>query len=177
MEYYEFTEEDLRSNKNGFLSPRQKQQMDAMAGSIRSSAKSGVWVILGFMFLGLCIMLVLFLQTLDAQRLKTLGPQMAVGLCFTVFAVLGMIALSLFLSRRQADKLKSVQVLSVEGVVRHDSEYSTQSAFRSYYVYFGKKRFAHADDVSQVFPAGAKYRVYYCKAGTLEFILSFEKVA
>jgi len=177
MEPFDFTEVELNSNKNGFLSPRQKERLTAMAHGIRSSSKSGVWIILGFMFLGLCIIGALFLQNVDLKRLQILGPQILVGLGFTVLAVLGMIALSLFLSNRQSARLESAQVLSVEGIVQHDSEYSIQSSFTSYYVYFGKKRFACADDMSATFPEGAKFRVYYCKAGQIELIMSFERLA
>ncbi len=177
MTKFDFTEEELKLNRNGVLSQKQKQRMVAMAHGIRSSSKSGVWIILGFMFLGLCIMLAMFLQTMDSRTLQTLVPQMLGGLCFTVFAVLAMIALSLFVSSRQAAKLEAAQALSVEGVVWHDSSYSQQGGFTSYYVYFGKKRFAYADDMSHVFPEGAKFRVYYCKAGVVEFILSHEKLS
>jgi len=177
MENFEFTEAELKSNKKGMLSPRQKDQLNAMAHGIRRSSKSGVWIILGFMFLGLSIIGALFLQDFDIKRLQILGPQILVGLGFTVFAVLGMIALSLFLSNRQSAKLESAQVLAVEGVVQHDSEYSMESSFTSYYVYFGKKRFAYADDMSSTFPEGARFRVYYCKAGQIELIMSFERLA
>ncbi|MCE9647700.1 MAG: DUF3592 domain-containing protein [Chloroflexi bacterium] len=174
---FEFTEEELKSNRNGFLSPRQKELLSTMAGSVRGSSKNGVWVILGFMMLGLCILLALFLPTLNARNLQTLGPQMAAGLCFTVLAVLAMIVLSLFISNRLAARLESAEVLTAEGIVRHDSSYSSQAGFTSYYVYFGKKRFAFADDMNSVFPDGARLRVYYTKAGQIELIMSFEKLA
>ncbi len=177
MNYFEFTEDELKSNKNGILSPRQKETLNTMAYAVRKSSKSGVWIILGFSGLGLCILLAMFLSTMDARRLQTLGPQMAVGLCFTVFAILALIALSLFISNRNAAKLESAQVLSVEGIVKHDSSYSDSGSFTSYYVYFGKKYFAYTDDMSHIFPEGAKFRVYYSKAGQIELIMSFEKIS
>ncbi len=177
MQKFDFTQEELNSNKNGVLSPRQKDGLNAMAYGIRKSSRNGVWIILGFMFLGLCIMAAMFLKDLDLKRLQILGPQLAGLFCLSVFAVLGMIALSLFVSNRQAAKLESAQVFSVEGVVRHDSEYSTQSSFKSYYVYFDKKRFAYADDMSHIFPEGARFRVYYVKVGQIEFIMSYERLS
>jgi len=176
MPRFEFSDEELNSNRNGFLSARQREMTAALAQGIRSSSRSGVWVILGFMLLGLCIIGALALQSFDARRMATLGPQYILGLCVTVVAVFGMIALSLFLSNRQADKLAVAQVLAVEGVVRHDSD-SSSSGFTSHYVYFGQKRFAYGDDLSNIFPEGARFRVYYCKAGRMEMILSFERLS
>ena len=177
MTKFDFTEEELQSNKKGILSPRQKGWLDAMAGAARKDTKNGVWIILGFSALGLCIIIPLNMQGLDARSLQTLGPQLLAGLCLIVVAVLAMIALIFFVSRRQAAKLESAQLLSVEGVVRHDSSYSEQGGFTSYYVYFGKKRFAYADDLSHIFPEGAKFRVYYSKAGQTELIMSYEKLS
>ncbi|MEK6750927.1 MAG: hypothetical protein AABZ00_01575 [Chloroflexota bacterium] len=177
MTKFDFTEEEVQLNKKGILSPRQKGVIKAMAHGIRSSSKSGVWIILGFMFLGLCIMMAMFLQTMDSRTLQTLGPQMAAGLCFTVVSVLAMVALMVFISRRQAAKLEVAQVLSSEGVISHDSDYSSSGSFRTYYVYFGKKRFSFPDDMSRVFPEGSKFRIYYCKVGQIELIMSFERLA
>ena len=114
---------------------------------------------------------------MDARNLRALGPQMAIGLCFTVFAVFVITALGIFYSRRQAAKLEVAPLLSAEGVIRHDSSYSSESGFTSYYVYFGKKRFSFADEMNRVFPEGAKFRVYYCKVGQIELIMSFERLA
>jgi hypothetical protein len=102
---------------------------------------------------------------------------MAVGLCFSVFAVFVFTVLSNFLSRRQAAKLEEAPLLSAEGVISHDSDYSSNSGITSHYVYFGKKRIVFPDDMSRVFPEGATFRVYYCKVGQIELIMSFERLA
>ena len=177
MTSFDFTEEEVQLNKNGILSSRQKEVLKATAGGIRASSKGGIWVILFFVVLGLCIIVATFMQGVDARRLQTLGPQMAIGLCFTVFAVFVITALSVLYSRQQAAKLEVAQLLSVEGIISHDSNYSMESGFTSYYVYFGKKRFSFADDMSGIFPEGAKFRIYYCKVGQIELIMSFEKLS
>jgi hypothetical protein len=61
MTKFDFTVEELESIKKGVLSPRQKQVLKATAHGIRASSKSGVWVILFFLALGLCITLAVFL--------------------------------------------------------------------------------------------------------------------
>jgi hypothetical protein len=174
---FDFTVEELESNKKGVLSPRQKQVLIATAHGIRASWKSGVWVILFFLALGSCIILAMFIQSMDARNFRALALQMAAGLCFAVFAVFVIIVLGIFLSRRQAAKLEAAQLFSAEGVIRHDSSYSDQGGFKSYYVYFGKKRFSFPDDMSRVFPEGAEFRIYYCKVGQIELIMSFERLA
>jgi hypothetical protein len=176
MTNFDFTEEELQSNKKDVLSPRQKQVLKSMAHGMRASSKNGIWIILFFLALGLCITLAVFLQGMDARSLRTLAPQMAMGLCFTVFAVFVITTLSIFYSRRQAAKLEVASLLSAEGMIRHDSSYSEQGGFTSYYVYFGKKRFSFADEMNRVFPEGAKFRVYYCKVGQIELIMSFERL-
>ncbi|MFN8411918.1 MAG: hypothetical protein U0Z26_05980 [Anaerolineales bacterium] len=176
MRYFDFTEEELNSNRNGFFSPKQKEMFATMAAASRQHPRSGVWVILGFAGLGTCILLALFLTTANARTLQTLGPQILVGLGFAFVAIFVMIALMFFLSNRQAALFEEAQLFSVEGVVRHDSSYSEQGGFKSYYVYFDKKRFAYADDLSKVFPEGKRFRVYYGKAGKVELIMSYEKL-
>jgi hypothetical protein len=152
---FDFTEEEVQLNKKGILSQRQKGVLKAMAHGIRGSSKSGVWLILGFMVLGLGIIIPLNLQGLNERSLPVLGPQLVAGLCFTVFAIFAVIALSLFTSRRQAAKLEVAPVLSAEGVISHDSDYSSSGSFRTYYVYFGKKRFSFPDEMERVFPEGS----------------------
>jgi hypothetical protein len=174
---FDFTEAEVQLNKKGVLSPRQKQVLKSTAHGMRASWKSGIWIIFFFLALGLCITIGVFLQGMDARNLRVLGPQMAIGLCFAVFAVFVITALGIFISRRQAAKLEVAPLLSAEGIIRHDSSYSVESGFKSYYVYFGNKRFSFPDDMSHVFPAGATFRVYYCKVGQIELIMSFERLA
>jgi hypothetical protein len=173
----DFTEEELKLNKNGILSPKQKGMIKAMARGIRSSSKSGVWLVLGFMVLGLSIIIPLNLQGLNERSLPILGPQLVVGLCLSVFAIFAVIAFMLFNSRRQAGKWEAAPVLSAEGIISHDSDYAPSAGFRSYYVYFGKKRFSFPSEMERVFPAGSTFRIYYCKVGQIELIMSFERLA
>ncbi len=174
---FDFTEEELKLNKNGILSPKQKGMIKAMAHSIRSSSKSGVWLVLGFMVLGLSIIIPLNLQGLNERTMPTLGPQLAVGLCFTIFSILAVIVFMLFNSRRQAAKWEVAPVLSAEGIISHDSDYAPSAGFRSYYVYFGKKRFSFPNEMNRTFPEGSTFRIYYCKVGQIELIMSFERIS
>ena len=174
---FDFSKEELQLNKKGALSQRQKGVLKSMARGIRSSSKSGVWVIFGFMVLGLGIIIPLNLQGLNERSLPIVGPQLVAGLCFSVFAIFAVIVFMLFNSRRQAAKWETAPVLSAEGVISHDSDYAPSAGFRSYYVYFGKKRFSFPDEMEGVFPEGSTFRIYYCKVGQVELIMSFERLA
>ena len=62
---FEFTEEDLKINKRGQLSPSQKEWLKMVGkGGVRVQGFN-VWIAIGFMFLGLCLILALFLQNRD----------------------------------------------------------------------------------------------------------------
>lgn len=173
---FDFTEEEVQLNKKGIFSPRQKAVCKAMADGMRSSARGGIWIILGFSALGLFIILGLQAQTLNERNFQTLGPQMLFIFCLGVGIALGVIALMLFTSHRQAARIESAPLLSAEGIISHDSDYAPSAGFRSYYVYFGKKRFSFPNDMTRVFPNGSRYRIYYCKAGQIELIMSFERL-
>ncbi|MFN8382004.1 MAG: hypothetical protein U0V02_08700 [Anaerolineales bacterium] len=177
MTKFDFTEEELQLNKRGILSERQKQVLKSMAGSMRSSWKSGIWLILFFLVLGTCITGAVFMQGIDVQKLRVLGPQMLAGLCFGVAAIFVIVSVSIFFSFRQAAKLEVAPVLSAEGVISHDSDYAPSAGFRSYYVYFGKKRFSFPDEMEHTFPKGSKFCIYYGKVGQIELIMSFERLA
>lgn len=177
MTKFDFSEEELQLNKKGVLSARQKGVLKATAGSLRSSWKGGIWVILFFLGLGTCIMSALFLQGMDKEKLRVMGPQILIGLCLTVLAVLAITAFGIFISYRQAAKLESAPVLAAEGAISHGRDYSANSGITSYYVYCGKKRFSFPSDMGRTFSEGATFRIYYCKVGQIELIMSFEKIA
>ena len=66
---------------------------------------------------------------------------------------------------------------SASGNIRFDRDSSGESGIASYYVFVGKKRFTFGDEMSLVFKEGEKYKVYYCKSGIYEFVLSLEQVS
>ena len=177
MTKFEFTAEEVQLNRRGILSDRQKQVQKAMSGGMRGSSRTGLWVILGFSVLGLCIIVPMNMQMLNEQNIQALGPQIFAGLCFAVFAIFAVAIFMFFNTRRVAAKIENAPVLSAEGVISHGSDYAPSAGFRSYYVYFGKKRFSFPDDMSRTFPEGATFRIYYCKVGQIELIMSFERIS
>ncbi|NWF63496.1 MAG: hypothetical protein HXY38_04240, partial [Chloroflexi bacterium] len=57
LTFYEFTDEELQSNRRGFITPRQKQWVQGMAKGIRASQRGGFPIIIFFMILGFGLIL------------------------------------------------------------------------------------------------------------------------
>lgn len=173
---FEFTEEDLKFNQRGQISPRQKEWLKGVARGARSFSWTGAVIIIGFMFLGLCIILGLSLQNVDSRAALFSNPVNLLMFPVIVLVIVGIIILSIALAYWNANRLENATLLSVSGNTRFDESYSSKSSTRSYYVFVGKKRFTFGDDMSRTFKEGTKYKVYYCKPGMYEFVMSYEKM-
>jgi hypothetical protein len=176
LNIYEFTREDLKSNKHGFITAGQKAWLESMASGVVRSARGNFPIGIGFALFGVCLILALFLQNEDTRALLFSGPDLFIVLILALLAVTGMMSLGIFISKRQAEKLLNAQLKSVQGVVSFDQSYSSSSSTTTYYLEFGKTRLAFGDDPSSLFKEGEKYRVFYCKAGVFEMILSYEQM-
>lgn len=173
---FEFNEDDLRSNKRGQLSQRQRDWLkDIGRGAVRVQ-KGNVGIVVFFMFLGVCIMLGLYLSNEDARAALFSNPVYLLSFPIIVLFVLGVYALSILLARWNADKLNNAVLSSVSGTVRFDEDSSGKSGITTYFVIVGRKKFKFAEEMSSVFKEGEEYKVYYCKAGMYEFVMSYEQL-
>lgn len=71
---FEFTEEDLKANKRGQLSPSQREWLKGIAGGVRRLSRTNVWIGIGFLFFGVCLMLTLYLQNERSRAALGQGP-------------------------------------------------------------------------------------------------------
>lgn len=173
---FEFTEEDLKANKRGQLSQSQKEWLEGVGqGGIRLQGFN-VWIAVGFMFFGLCLILALFLQNEDSRAALFANPLNLLIFPIMIVVIVSILVLSLLLARWNANKLQNATLSSVSGSVRFDQDYSSKSNIATYYVIVGRKKFKFADDMSHTFKEGEKYRFYYCKAGMYEFVMSYENL-
>jgi len=172
---FEFTNEDLKHNKSGKLSPSQREWLKMLARGTRSFSWKGALITIGFALLGLCFILVLFLQNEDSRAALLSDPRQVMILALLIPLILGILALAIFLNSRNANKLENAVLSSVSGEVHFDSSYSSKSNITTYYVIVGNKKFKFGYDMSSVFIEGKKYKLYYCKAGLYEFVMSYEK--
>ncbi len=173
---YEFTEADLKFNQRGQLSPSQKEWLKMIGQGGIKVQRFNVWIAVGFMFLGLCITLGLYLSNEDSRAALFANPLNLLVFPVIILMVLAILVLSILLARWNANKLGNAVLSSVIGNVRFDRDYSSKSSITTYYVVVDKKKFKFADDMSAVFKEGQKYKFYYCKAGMYEFVMSHEKI-
>ena len=145
-----------------------------VAHGVRSFSWRSAFITIGFTFLGLCIVITLYLQNERSRAALFSNPLNLIMFPIIVLIILGILALAIFLNHRNANRLENSVISSVSGTVRFDQDSSGQSGITSYYVFVGKKRFNLGDDMSAVFKEAEKYKVYYCKAGVYEFVMSYE---
>jgi hypothetical protein len=153
---FEFTAEDLKANKCGQLSPSQKGWLKSIARGARSFSWRNSFIAIGFVFLGLCIVLGLSLQNERSRAALFSNPMNLIVLIGIVPLILGILALVVFLNHRSANKLENSILSSVSGPVRLDYDSSDESGITSYYVFVDKKRFTFGDEMSGVFKEGGK---------------------
>ena len=174
MNLFDFTDEELKLNKRGQVSPRQREWLNMTARGIRSSSWTSVYVTVSFMFLGLCIILALYLQNEDSRTALFANPLNVLVFPATIVAVAAILAFGIWLARRISQRLMNAQIQTAQGKIRLDEE--SGEGGTAYYVFVGKKKFAFGEDMSRVFKDGEKYKVYYCKAGVFEMVLSQEQL-
>ncbi len=172
---YEFTEADLRSNQRGFLTHGQRELLRMTARGVRASSMTSVYVIVGFMIFGMCLILALYLQNEDTRAALFSNPLNLLVFPAIILVIALVLVFVVLFARWVSNRLLNAQLQVAEGKIRHDQEYSSNAGFTSYYVHVGKKRFGFADDMSHAFKEGEKYRVYYVKASAYELIMSYEK--
>ena len=176
MNIFDFTEEGLKLNKRRQISPRQKEMLQMTARGIRIFSWKNALIAVGFLFLGLCIILGMFLQNEDSRAALFPNPLNLLVFPATIMAVTGILAFSVWLASRISERLMNAQLQAAEGTIRLDEENGGESGITSYYVFIGEKKFAFSEDMSGVFNEGEKYKVYYCKSGVYELVLSLERV-
>ena len=173
MNLFDFNEEDLKLNRQGKVSSRQREWLNNTARGIRSMSGMNVTIAVGFMFFGLCLILGLYLQNEDTRAALFANPLNLLVFPATILVVAVILTLSILYMRRLASRLAGAQIQTAQGKVRLDEEHGEGGT--AYYVFVGKKKFAFAEDMSRVFRDGEKFKIYYCKSGVYEMVLSYEK--
>jgi len=147
-----------------------------IARGSRKSSWTTSFLAIGFVFIGLCVVLALFLQNESSRTALFAKPINLIILAGIVPLIAGILALAIFLNYLNANKLENAVISSASGAVRHDYDSSSESGITTHFVIVGKKKFKFADDMSSTFKEGKKYKLYYCKAGLYEFVMSYEKI-
>src|SRR5512134_3684216 len=101
---FEFTEDDLKLNKRGQLSRNQQEWLRGIARGARSFSWRGALITIGFTFLGLCVILALYLQNEDSRAALFSNPTNLIMFPVVIALILGILALTIFLNYRNAHK-------------------------------------------------------------------------
>src|SRR5688572_12661475 len=127
MNLFDFNEEDLKLNKRGQVSPRQREWLNMTARGIRSSSWTSLYVTVGFLFLGLCIILALYLQNEDSRAALFANPLNLLVFPATIVAVAAILAFSIWLAHRISLRLMNAQIQTAQGKIRLDEERDRKS--------------------------------------------------
>lgn len=126
------------------------------------------------MLLGFGIFFGMTFSNESARRAFLADPLNLIVICASVPLILGIVGLGQVLGRRRADRLENSELKVAEGVIALDEE--TSRVGTTYYVYVGETELKFGEDMSAVFPEGARFRVYYCETSFLQMILSYERL-
>ena len=176
LSIFDFTPEDLQSNRRGFISQRQRENLQRTAGGIVRASRSNSGIALIFVFFGLALILAMFLQNESSRAALFSNPLNLVMLAGGIALVMLILAFAMGLTRRQTTALAAAELKKAEGIVRLEQSYSPESAITSYYVFVGNQKFAFSEDMSATFTEGRNYRVYFVHSGPYRLILSLEKL-
>lgn len=157
LTFFEFTEEDLKSNRNGFITPRQQKWVKGFAQGISSTQRSTAKIAIVFPFLGVCMILGMHLFNVDARAAFFANPLILIALCLSLVLVVGIFALSVYFADRRAAHLSEAVLKKAEGTVELDEEYSKVGP--TFFVRIGGTEFKFGEDVSSYFAEGEIFRI------------------
>jgi hypothetical protein len=172
---FEFTPEDLRANQRGQLTDGQRGWLQSTARGITSCSMSSAVIALVFVFIGLTLILGLYLSNEDSRRALFSSPMNLVGLAASGVIGVGAVGLSVVLARRRAGTVARSELRVVHGPVRLEQDYSARYNITSYHVIVGKEKFSFTDDMSSVFREGRPYTIYFTGSGPYKMIMSYEQ--
>jgi hypothetical protein len=176
LSIFDFTPEDLKLNRGGYISQRQRAWLQRTAGGIVRFSRSSAVIGLGFLLFGLCLILALYLQNERTRAALFSSPLNLLMLAGAALLVLVIVILALYLTRRQTSGLAEARLLTAQGAIRLEESFSPGSAITSYRVFVGQERFSFSEDMSRIFHAGKNYRVYFVHSGPYQIILSLEEL-
>lgn len=174
LNLFEFSEEDIQTNRSGRVSAAQKKWLAGMGQGVWRMSKFNAWIGLGFLLFGSCLIFGLWMSNEDSRRAFFSNPVNLFVLAVTTGVVIGILGVSLFFAGRLANRLSSPKLQAAEGRVRVEEASAGNAGGPYYQVYVGRKKFTFAESVNGLFQEGVKYRVYYVKESVMEFVLSYE---
>ena len=173
MQAFDFTEEDLDANRHGLISEHQRERLRGMARGVGGCSVKSSLIAMGFVFFGFCLILALFLKSESSWSALFSDLQFVGLLGLSLLVALAAIAGGTWWTRRQAEGLTKVSLRKIEGKAKVTEEYFRRVG-SGYRVKIGEKEFKFLEEYGRYFQDGVTYRIYYCRSGAFEPILSIE---
>jgi hypothetical protein len=175
MAEFEFTNEDLEFNRQGSLSPRQKEWMEKQAVTFSLYSRAGMWFNLAIVPILVCVIGSILLRNESMRNsLASAGPVVWVVIGFGFFLIFGSVIVGAFVSRKRVKNFSQADLLVAEGRASLHTTYNPRFG-RSHYIMLDDKRL----DIrwEGKFDEGKHYRVYYCKPPGFVYLMSLEKLS
>ncbi|UCE26057.1 MAG: hypothetical protein JSW52_06740 [Candidatus Coatesbacteria bacterium] len=166
---FNFTEDDLAANLQGYLTPTQKKVLAETRRARGCGARIAYIIMAG----SVVIFVVAFVLGGGLNAPLSTGALTAYAVAISVF--IGIFLLSMAYSRVLSRDLRTGKISVAEGPARRRTkEYRLGTAF---FVKIGRRRFQLAyPEQFAAFDEGTYYRIYYVKNPPLHLILSIETV-
>jgi hypothetical protein len=172
---FEFTAEDLKANQRGYLTDSQRGWLQSTARGITGCSMASTPIALGFLLVGLALTLGMYLSNARSRAALFSNPVNLLALAAAGVIGGAPIGLSVFMAQRQAAGVERAALKMTQGQVRLDTDFSSSTSM-THHVHVGEHTFSFGDDMSDVFREGSQYRVYYCKSGPYQLVMSFERL-
>jgi len=173
---FEFTNEDLRFNQQGVISPRQKEWMQKNVTTAGNFSKVTLWIVLAFFPILLCFIVSLLFSN-ESMRgvVMSASPAAWVVMCLAPLFIIGSVGVGMYISRRRAENFLESRLLVATGKAKlhttHNARWGT-----GYYMMLDDTKIGIV--WKDKFEEDERYKVYYCKSPEgYDFLMSFEKLS
>jgi membrane protein implicated in regulation of membrane protease activity len=171
MRTFDFTEDDLSANRRGAVSEHQHDRLRGMAHGI--GGWSFTLIALGFVFLGSCLILAMFLQNEDTRAVLFSDPLNVLLLGLSILVALAAIIGAKLWSRKQGEGLVNAPLQKAEGKAQVTATHFEHGGY-GYRIQVGDKKYNFIEEYGRCFKDGTTYCIYYCKSGPYDPILSVD---
>jgi hypothetical protein len=172
---FEFTNEDLKFNQQGVISPHQKEWMEKQVVMTNNYSKATLWIVLAFMPIPLCLIAFLLFSNESMRTVvASASPVAWIVLCLFPIFIIGSIVAGVFISRQRTKNFLEARLLVAEGKAKLHTTFNPRWG-TGYYMILGDTKIGIVWEGK--FEEDERYRVYYCKTREgNDLLMSFEKL-
>ena len=168
---FEFTGEDLNSNKMNSLTPKQKKKVQQYNKYHSFGLKLAIYVMIGSVIF--FVIVTYLTNDFDSRGFKSALPYFVLVLSIFV----GIFLFSAILGMVRSRDLNNGRISIAEGVVKKSVKRKMKKKFGGLLFKIGKKKFVfYSPSQYNAFEDGKRYRIYFIKNPNADIILSVEEI-